>query len=73
MADGAGIGRLTRVGNDYRVGLVEGEALFEIDRIGVCATVPIEARVTLIRGDRFTLVADWTAGQRNEMRLQMIS
>lgn len=53
--------------------LPDDEALFAIDRIGVCAGVPIEARITLIRGDRFTLVADWTAGQRNEMRLQMIS
>jgi GntR family transcriptional regulator len=55
------------------LGLPSDEALFAIERIGVCAAVPIEARITLIRGDRFTLVADWTAGQRNEMRLQMIS
>jgi GntR family transcriptional regulator len=53
--------------------LTDGEALFMIERIGICASVRIEARITVIRGDRFTLVADWTAGQRNEMRLQMIS
>ena len=34
---------------------------------------PIEWRVTIIRGDRFTFVADWTAGQRNEIRLQMVT
>ena len=34
---------------------------------------PIEWRVTTIRGSRFTFVADWTAGQRNELRLAMLT
>ena len=33
---------------------------------------PVEWRITTIRGDRFTLVADWTAGQRNELRPHMV-
>lgn len=55
------------------LGIDEREAVFEIERVGHCLGKPIESRVTLIRGDRFTLVADWTAGQRNEMRLQMLA
>ena len=54
------------------LGLDEAVAVFSIERVGHCMGKPIESRVTLIRGDRFTLVADWTAGQRNEMRLQML-
>jgi GntR family transcriptional regulator len=53
--------------------LDEGEAVFSIERFGACNGEPIEWRVTLIRGDRLTFVADWTAGQRNELRLQMTS
>jgi GntR family transcriptional regulator len=52
--------------------LAEDEAVFAIERLGTCHGDPIEWRVTYIRGDRFTFVADWTAGQRNEIRLQMI-
>ncbi len=48
------------------------EAVFELERIGMCGGRRVEWRVTTIRGDRFTLVADWTAGQRNEIRLQMV-
>ena len=53
--------------------LDEGEAVFSMQRLGTCSGDPIEWRVTIIRGDRFTFVADWTAGQRNEIRLQMIT
>jgi GntR family transcriptional regulator len=54
------------------LGLDPDEAVFSIERLGTCRGEPMEWRVTLIRGDRFTFVADWTAGQRNEMRLQMV-
>ncbi|MAT05245.1 MAG: GntR family transcriptional regulator [Acidimicrobiaceae bacterium] len=47
------------------------EAVFSIERLGVCKGEPIEWRHTLIRGDRFSFVADWTAGQRSELRLRM--
>jgi GntR family transcriptional regulator len=46
--------------------------VFSIERLGACRGESMEWRVTLIRGDRFTFVADWTAGQRNEMSLQMV-
>jgi GntR family transcriptional regulator len=52
--------------------LDDGEAVFELERIGTYNGKPVEWRITTIRGDRFTLVADWTAGQRNEIRLQMM-
>jgi GntR family transcriptional regulator len=51
--------------------LADDEAVFAIQRLGTCDGEPIEWRVTLIRGDRFTLVADWTAGQRNEIRPEL--
>ncbi len=54
-----------------RLGIDAGEAVFSIERLGTCSGEPVEWRVTTIRGDRFTFVADWTAGQRNELRLQM--
>lgn len=53
--------------------LDEDEAVFSIERLGTYNGEPLEWRVTIIRGDRFTFVADWTAGQRNELRLQMMS
>ena len=49
-----------------------GEAVFSIERLGTYNGDPLEWRVTTIRGDRFTLVADWTAGQRNELRPHML-
>lgn len=52
--------------------LNDGEAVFSIERLGTYSGNPIEWRITTIRGDRFTLVADWTAGQRNELRPRMI-
>ncbi|NNE10848.1 MAG: GntR family transcriptional regulator [Ilumatobacter sp.] len=48
------------------------EAVFEIERLGTAHGNPVEWRVTAIRGDRFTFVADWTAGQRNELRPHML-
>ena len=53
--------------------LDEGEAVFSVERLGTHNGEPLEWRVTTIRGDRFTFVADWTAGQRNELRFQMVS
>ena len=52
--------------------LADGEAVFSIERCGTYNGDPLEWRVTTIRGDRFTLVADWTAGQRNELRPHMV-
>lgn len=47
------------------------EAVFEIERRGLHNGDPLEWRITTIRGDRFTFVADWSAGQRNELRPHM--
>ncbi len=52
--------------------LTAGEAVFSIERLGTYNGDPVEWRVTTIRGDRFTFVADWTAGQRNELRPHML-
>lgn len=52
--------------------LDDGEAVFSIERLGTHNGEPLEWRVTTIRGDRFTFVADWTAGQRNDLRFQMV-
>jgi GntR family transcriptional regulator len=53
--------------------LDDGAAVFSIERLGTHNGEPLEWRVTTIRGDRFTFVADWTAGQRNELRFQMVN
>lgn len=52
--------------------LAPGEAVFSIERLGTFNGEPLEWRRTMIRGDRFTFVADWTAGQRNDLRFQMV-
>ena len=49
------------------------EAVFRIERLGTFSGEPLEWRVTTIRGNRFTFVADWTAGQPNELRLKWVS
>lgn len=51
--------------------LEDREAVFCIERLGTFNGEPIEWRITTIRGSRFTFVSDWTAGQRNELRLKM--
>ena len=52
--------------------LGEGEAVFSIERRGTYNGDPVEWRITTIRGDRFTFLADWNAGQRNELRPHML-
>jgi GntR family transcriptional regulator len=61
--------------DDHRSSLQldDGEAVFCIERLGTMSGEPIEWRVTTIRGSRFTFVADWTAGQRSELRLKMVT
>ena len=53
------------------LGLDDGEALFSIERVGICGGTPSEWRVTVIRGSKIAFVADWTAGQRSELRIEM--
>lgn len=54
------------------LGIEPGQAVFSIERLGRFDEQPVERRVTTIRGDRFTFVAGWTAGQRSELRLEMV-
>ncbi len=44
-----------------RLGLGRGAALLAIDRIGRVDGDPVEWRETLVRGDRFSVVATWTS------------
>ncbi len=47
-----------------------GMAAFEVQRIGCLRNQPVEWRETLIRGDRFSVVAQWSAGQGYQMDLR---
>lgn len=42
--------------------LPEGVALFSIERLATAGDVPVEWRRTMIRGDRYCLLANWPAG-----------
>ncbi|NNE72893.1 MAG: GntR family transcriptional regulator [Acidimicrobiales bacterium] len=51
-----------------RLGLRKGDAAFFLERLGCRDQVPIEWRTTIIRGDRYRFVTDWSAGSRSELR-----
>lgn len=51
-----------------RLGLANGDAAFYLERLGTRDDTPIEWRTTLIRGDRYRFVSDWSAGERSELR-----
>lgn len=61
--------------DDHRSSLEldDGEAVFCIERLGTFSGKPIEWRITTIRGNRITFVADWTAGQRNQLLIKMVT
>lgn len=48
--------------------LRKSDAVFFLERRGTRDGVPIEWRTTLIRGDRFRFVTDWTAGSHSQLR-----
>lgn len=50
------------------LGLEEFDAVFFLERLGRCDGTPIEWRTTLIRGDRYRFVTDWSAGTHSELR-----
>lgn len=50
------------------LGLSRGAAVFFLERLGSCNGRPIEWRTTVIRGDRYRFVSDWSAGGRSELR-----
>jgi GntR family transcriptional regulator len=57
------------VGDDAdRLGLATGEACFFLERLGRRDGRPVEWRTTIIRGDRFRFVSEWSAGARSGLR-----
>jgi GntR family transcriptional regulator len=51
------------------LGLPSHEAVFSLRRLGMIGSRAVEWRNTIIRGDRFSFVADWSASHRNGLRL----
>ncbi len=51
-----------------QLGLRKTDAAFYLERLGCRDGRPIEWRTTIIRGDRYRFVTDWTAGSRSELR-----
>ncbi|MGH3329379.1 MAG: GntR family transcriptional regulator [Streptomycetales bacterium] len=45
------------------LGIRSGGALFEIERTGCLRDRPVERRLSLVRGDRFSVVAEWSQRQ----------
>ena len=64
--------RLTPVvpsaGDRQLLGLGKSDAAFFLERLGTRDGVPVEWRTTVIRGDRYRFVSDWSAGSRTELR-----
>jgi GntR family transcriptional regulator len=64
--------RLTPVlpdeGDRVRLDLGETDAVFHLERLGCRDGVPIEWRTTLIRGDRYRFVSDWSPGNASSLR-----
>jgi GntR family transcriptional regulator len=48
------------------------DAAFSVERLGKLGPKPIEWRRTLIRGDRFRFVTEWSAGTKAPLRLQAV-
>jgi len=46
----------------------KGDAAFFLERRGLRDGKPIEWRTTIVRGDRFRFVSDWTAGSHSQLR-----
>lgn len=51
-----------------KLGLGSGDAAFVLERLGCRHGQPIEWRTTLIRGDRYRFVTDWSAGGHAALR-----
>lgn len=48
--------------------LAKTEAAFFLERLGCRDGRPVEWRTTVIRGDRYRFVTEWSAGSRSELR-----
>ena len=51
-----------------KLGLRRSEAAFFLERLGTRDGRPVEWRTTVIRGDRYRFVSDWSAGSRSQLR-----
>lgn len=51
-----------------RLDIAKSDAAFHLERLGCHDGVPIEFRTTVIRGDRFRFVTDWTSGTATTLR-----
>lgn len=51
-----------------RLELRKSDAAFFLERLGCRDGRPIEWRTTIIRGDRYRFVTDWSTGGRSELR-----
>lgn len=51
-----------------RLQLRKSDAAFFLERLGCRDGRPIEWRTTIIRGDRYRFVTDWSTGSRSELR-----
>ncbi len=54
------------------LGLGVGDAAFFLERLGQRDGQPLEWRTTIIRGDRYRFVTDWSTGGRSELRPRAI-
>jgi len=52
-----------------RLGIPADQAVFCLQRLAFVGDQPVEWRITTIRGDRFSFVADWTTGQASSLQL----
>lgn len=55
------------------LGLRKSDAAFFLERLGSNNGTPVEWRTTIIRGDRYRFVTDWSAGGRSELRPSAIT
>lgn len=64
--------RLTSVVPDAsdreRLGVAEGDAAFFLERLGSRDGLLVEWRTTVVRGDRYRFVSNWSMGTRSELR-----
>lgn len=51
-----------------KLGLRKSDAAFFLERLGSRDGRPVEWRTTVIRGDRYRFVSDWSTGGRSELR-----
>ena len=56
-----------------KLGLKSGTAAFFLERHGTRDGTPIEWRTTIVRGDRYRFVAEWSAVGRSELRPTAVS